>query len=332
MHLPKHSILLLLAVVLAVSCAVDPESDSNYSYDRVMQAWIRVHYPGAQPYGESGAYILDMQRGNGPAVTDSAYIRAHYTKRTLDQAVTATNELELAKQLGEYSATSYYGGNTWRVGKGCLPEGLEEVLKTMTAGTRATVALPLSASSHTRSLYSAFSGTAEADNLLIEMTLDTVVTDIYAYQEQRMKEWFQAHYAVSDTALLHLYFKKLEEKTEDTDTISDGVSVSVRYIGRLLNGQVFDTNIEDTAKFYRIHNSSSSYDALSISYYKADNEQLTESNSVVTGFARAVSLMNYGETAVTLFNSELGYGESGSSPSIPEYEPLCFWLYIEPKN
>lgn len=39
--------------------------------------------------------------------------------------------------------------------------------------------------------------------------------------------------------------------------------------------------------------------------------------------------MKNGEKAVTLFNSELGYGEDGKNPSIPEYSPLSFWLYIE---
>jgi hypothetical protein len=42
--------------------------------------------------------------------------------------------------------------------------------------------------------------------------------------------------------------------------------------------------------------------------------------------------MNYDETAVTAFSSDLGYGESGSNPAIPEYTPLSFWLYIEPKD
>lgn len=146
-----------------------------------------------------------------------------------------------------------------------------------------------------------------------------------------MKQWFQEHYGVSDTASMHLYIKKIEEKTEETDTVSEGATVKVRYIGRLLNGQVFDTNIQDTAKFYRLYDSDNSYDALNVTFYKTDGEKLLEDNSVVTGFAKAVSMMNYGETAVTLFNSELGYGEKGSSPSIPEYSPLVFWLYIEPK-
>lgn len=328
----KFRILLLLAVVsLTASCAVDPETETYYSYDRVMQAWMRVNYPGIQPYGEKGAYILDIDRGNGPAVTDSSYVFAHYTKRSLDRAVTATNVQSISEQLGQYTPATYYGSSIWRVDRGYIPAGLEEIIKTMNAGGRATVALPLSASAHTQSLYTAFSSTQESDNLLFEMTIDTVIANIYDYQESTMKQWFQEHYGVSDTASMHLYIKKIEEKTEETDTVSEGATVKVRYIGRLLNGQVFDTNIQDTAKFYRLYDSDNSYDALNVTFYKTDGEKLLEDNSVVTGFAKAVSMMNYGETAVTLFNSELGYGEKGSSPSIPEYSPLVFWLYIEPK-
>ena len=159
-----------------------------------------------------------------------------------------------------------------------------------------------------------------------------MTTDIYDYQERAMKAWFTENYGISDTTALHLYFKKLVEKTAETDTVSEGTAVNVRYIGRLLNGKVFDTNIEDTAKFYRIWKSGSTYNALSVNFYKSDSQKFSSENSVVSGFGQAVTLMNYGETAVTLFNSELGYGEKGSNPAIPEYAPLVFWLQIEPKE
>ena len=322
--------LLSLTVLLTASCAVDPVEDSNYSYDRVMQAWINTHFPGLKTYGDTGAYVLEIERGDGPAVTDSAYVCAHYTKRNLDQTITSTNIRQLAEQLGQYQVNADYGSDIWRVDQGYLPTALETVIKSMRGGGHATVALPYSVSSHDKSVYSAFSGTSEDDNCLIELTVDTVITDIYDYQERCMRAWFEEHYAVRDTAAEGLYFKKLAGEAE-TDTIAEGSSVKVRYIGRRLDGQVFDTNIEDTAKFYRIWKDGGSYDALSVSFYKDDPEKLSE-NSVVDGFAKAVSLMNYGETAVTLFNSTLGYGEKGSAPAIPEYAPLIFWLYIEPKN
>lgn len=317
---------------MAVSCAVTPDEDSDYSYDRVMKAWINVNYPGLKPFEDTGAYILEMDRGNGPAVTDSAYIRAHYTKQTLDRSITSTNIRRIAEQLGTYKNTTCYEGNTWRLGQGYLPDALETILKTMRSGGHVKVALPHSASAHGFSLYSAFSGTNESDNLIIDMAIDTVLTDIYAYQEKAMKTWFQAHYASTDTLETGLYFKKLVEKTADTDTVAEGTSVKVRYIGRLLDGMVFDTNVEDTAKFYRIYNSSNTYSTLNITYYKSDEGKFSSENSIVSGLGKAIQCMNYGETAVAVFNSKLGYEEKGKSPSIPEYAPLCFWIRIEEKN
>ena len=324
--------ILFLAILSTGACAVNATEDENYANDRVMTAWIHQNYPGVKSYGDTGAYILGMNAGNGPAITDSSYVRAHYVKRRLDQTIISTNIKSLAEQLGTYSNTSYYGGNVWRVDQGYLPGALETILKTMRGGGQLKVALPVSASKHDYATYTAFNSTAETYNEIIDLAIDTVITDIYDYQARTMKAWFTEHYAVSDTVSENLYFKKLVEKTAETDTIAEGESVKVRYIGRLMDGQVFDTNIEDTAKFYRIWKSGGSYDALSINFYKTDEQKFSSENSVVTGFGKAVTLMNYGETAVTLFNSELGYSEKGSNPSIPEYAPLVFWLYLEPKD
>lgn len=322
--------MLLLTAFAAASCAIDPDESANLSLDRVMTAWINVNHPGLQPYGEHGAYLLDLQKGEGPAVTDSAYVWVHYTKKALDQSVLASNIQAVDEQLGQYAAGNYYGSDIWRVDQGFLPDGIEEVLKTLRSGSKASIALPSSSSGHSYSRYSAFSGTSEVDNYLYELTIDTVMTDIYDYQAREMQEWFREHYETGDTLSTGFYFKKLTEKTEDSDTIPEGNNINVRYIGRLLSGHVFDTNIEDTAKFYRLWTSGSSYTALGLTYY-AEEAKFIENNSVVEGFSKAVSRMNYGETAVALFSPELGYGEGGSGKSVPEYAPLIFWLYIEPK-
>lgn len=324
---------LFLAGLLAASCAITPEEDANHSADRVMKAWINVHYPGLTPYGDTGAYILESEPGSGPAVTDSSFVWAHYVKRNLDQTIAATNIQHISEQIGNYTATTYYGSDIWQIDQGYLPKALETILKTMRGGGRVKVALPLSASRHAQALYNAFSSTSESDNLIIDLTVDTVMTDIYDYQERTMRAWFQEHYASTDTVAEGLYFKKLEEKTADTDTVAEGNTVKVRYVGRLLDGSVFDTNIEDTAKFYRIWRSNGTYNALDLNYYKADESKFrSENNRFTTGFGKAVMQMNYGESAAAVFSSKLGYEEKGSSPSIPEYSPLFFWIRLEPKN
>ena len=161
MRIRKHILAaLFLAGALTASCAVTNEEDANYSYDRVMKAWINVNYPGLKPFGDTGVYLLEMEEGSGPGMTDSSYIKAHYTKRSLDGTITSTNVRRIAEQLGSYKNTNYYGGNFWRLDQGYLPDGLESVLKTMRSGGRVKLALPHSASSHDYSFYSAFSSTS----------------------------------------------------------------------------------------------------------------------------------------------------------------------------
>ena len=43
-------------------------------------------------------------------------------------------------------------------------------------------------------------------------------------------------------------------------------------------------------------------------------------------------MKRYGERAVTFFNSDWGYKASGSGDNIGAYEPLFFYLYIEPND
>ena len=323
---------LLLTASLTISCAVEPDEDSDIVYDHVMAAWMRVNYPAVNPYGTHGAYVLQMDKGDGVSIGDSAYVRVHYTKSTLDGTIVDTNDEDIAKQMGNYAVSSNYAGNTWRLTQGYVPDALEEVIRSMRSGGRATIALPKSASSHDAAMYDAFTSKEEVNNYIFDLAIDTVINDIISYQDKEMQEWFRTHYNSQATIADHLYFKKLVEKTADSDTITEGASINVRYIGRRMDGQVFDTNIADTAKFYRIWSSDNGYSALSITFYKNDDDKFSSDNSVVSGFGQAIQHMNYGETAVTLFNSELGYGENGSNPGIPEYSPLFFWLYIEPKS
>ena len=322
---------ILLAGLLTASCAVTPEEDSYYSSDRVMKAWINTHYPGLSTFANTSAYILESDPGSGASVTDSSYVCVHYVKRNLDQTILGTNIRQVSEQIGQYSAVTCYESNIWRMDQGYLPDDLETVLKSMRSGGHVKVALPMSASGHDFVLYNAFSSVSENQNQIFDLTLDTVVTDIYQYEDQRMRNWFEAHYACTDTVTEGLYFKKLVRTEAETDSIAEGNTVNIRYIVRLLDGEVFDTNIEDTAKFYRIWNSSNAYSALTFSFYKDDEKAETE-NSYVPGFTQSILQMNYGETAVAVFSSKLGYGEAGKSPSVPEYAPLFYWLYIEPKE
>ena len=57
----------------------------------------------------------------------------------------------------------------------------------------------------------------------------------------------QLNMNLTDTVRTNLYLKPISFG-KDTATIKKDSTVSIYYVGRFLDGFVFDTNIEDTAK------------------------------------------------------------------------------------
>jgi hypothetical protein len=106
----------------------------------------------------------------------------------------------------------------------------------------------------------------------------------------------------------------------------------VRYIGYLLDDFVFDTNIADSASYYKIYDSSKDYALLSVIYQEAantDGSTGTEGTmDVVDGFKNALLRMKPGGEAVTFFSSDYGYKAAGSG-QIPAYAPLRFYIKLE---
>ena len=58
---------------------------------------------------------------------------------------------------------------------------------------------------------------------------------------------------------------------------------------------------------------------------------MVDESSLVKGFCMALQKMSYGDEAFTMFYSEYGYSASGSG-EIGPYQPLIFWLYVEPEE
>ncbi len=318
----------ILLFVLAASCArTAPEKDS--SYERILASWVRVNYGSNYAPNDSGVYVLNFLQGTGKAVGDSSYVCAHYVRKDLAGNIKSTNYIDLCKQLGTYSYGDDYGSDIWHMGSKSIAAGLEQILSTMRAGGKATIAMPPAMTHVSNVGYNAFPS-SESDNVIYEVVIDDVIDDIYDVQESRLEEFSSKYYGGLDTIAEGFYYKLISE-TAGCDSIADEASVNVWYVGRRLDGTVFDTNIEDTAKKHRIYSSSGSYEAMSVTFYK-DLASFISNSSNIQGFTRAISMMKYGDTAETFFNSNYGYGEAGKSTSIAEYCPLFFRLYIEPKK
>lgn len=310
-----------MALVLC-SCAEDKNESDRSIQERILDAYIKEKFPQAKKL-ESGLVMIDFQQGSGEELErrDGGYFE--YTTQSLSGDYIETTDEELAKQLGSFSNSNYYGPVLYEMGYKTTYKGLEEVMIGMKIGGKAKFILPpwLSVTGSNGDRWE------ESANLIYEIELKEVINNIDNWEADTMRRYAAIHYPGLDTLSSHFYFKKLHDAKADS---LESETVQVRYIGRLLDGWVFDTNIADTAKKYGIYDTENDYKALDFKHSN-DIETMEQDNSMVRGFCMALKDMSYGDKAFTMFGSKYGYDYTGKDPIGP-YQPLIFWLYIEPKQ
>lgn len=334
----KSLFLIIVGAVLTslfTACEVAPVDDTVSHLKRVRDAWVRVNYGSDYvALTKSGIYILEETVGSGDSVQDSLYCFVHYSMKKLDGTYTSTTDPEIAKiHLGTYSDSIYWSPSIWRIADYTQNDGARELLSMMKVGGKVKAIVPPELSGITypkdhKTLVE--TNTKEfKDNTIYEISLEKTVKDIKQYEYDLLKNYADKYWGGIDSTKKGYYFKKLKENTNEGDSIVNGTSINVYYSGHLIDGItdnfLFDTNIADTARMYRRYNSSSSYNGLSVTYYKDPEESITN-NSLVDGFARALSEFKYGEEGVVFFSSDLGYKEEGSGKTIPAYCPLLFYI------
>ncbi|MDD7071877.1 MAG: FKBP-type peptidyl-prolyl cis-trans isomerase [Candidatus Egerieousia sp.] len=321
--------LLALAAAVALSCAREEDESEDSIQKRILDAYVLTNCPGAH-VSQTGLVILNKEEGTGPKAIQKrwgAYIS--YSKQGLDGVYAEYNMGEIATMLGQYSKTEYYGPTLYLFGVGNTIQGLEETLIGMREGGRATVIIPPWLSGYEtvniNGIVQSNGQRVNAVNFIYDLKVGKVIDSIVRFEIDTLESYRDRFYPGVDSVAQGFYFKRL--KTVEGDTIKSEESVNVWYVGRLLDGFVFDTNIADTAKKYGIYSSSGTYTALSVTYGDT-YATMAESNSLVSGFTRALKKMRYGEEGVTFFSSDFGYGYQGSG-TIGMYQPLCFYLKLE---
>ena len=177
---------------------------------------------------------------------------------------------------------------------------------------------------------------ALTQNYLYDVKIVEVIDDIYKYQIDKLEAFSKSHYNGVDSICEGFYMVKLTESPAQIDTIPEGRSVKTRYIGKLLDGFCFDTNIQDSAKVYGLYKVGNTYEDLSVNYYTngyttSSEGTVTYSSDVIKGFAMTVGRMKYGERAISFFWSNLAYG-SASADGYPAYAPMWFYIEILPRD
>lgn len=339
------TLLFAAAALMMASCAKEPENDTTDARQkRILEAFVEKyneeHGTNVVPE-ESGLVILDHKVGQGMPAANATALYAYYEEMTLDGIYSWVSDEDKCKELGQYDVRDYYGPTIFMLRKNSQTRGMEELLWSVNQGSEIDAIIPpwltniVTDNSYSDDEYSV--------NMRYKFKITDVITDMAQYQIDTIASYMRKYYPGTDSTKYGFYFKKLHDAGKDT--IESSTEVSCRYIGRLLDGYVFDTNIADSARKFGIFDSETDYsEGLSVIYdetYKGMTSSSLSSNGTATsggvceGFARALKMMSYGDEAIAVFWSDMGYGENGNTDGrqgVPAYQPLAFYIYVEPEE
>lgn len=335
------AILYITAVITMGSCAKHTESGPNDENKRYFDAWLQVNYPDAKPTA-LGVYIIEDKPGKGKEVKADGYALTEYTITDLDHNISSYTEKSTAKQLGKYDTTSYYGPKFQSTLEGTITAGLADAMIGMKVGGHRKFIIPSWLMSYKNfSTEKEYLNTSSSySNTIYDLKVTDFTEDITKWQIDRIGEYFSdntdifGNMTVKDTIKNHsgMYYKQLKAPV-DTTSFPNDTTIYINYTGRLLNGLVFDTTDERTAKDNGLYSSSREYEPIKVKWGNSYSEikMGSDESSVINGFALTLWQMRALEKGIGVFVSELGYGTSGSGSSIPGYAPLIFEIEIVEK-
>lgn len=334
----------LLATLVVAGCAKETSVSSGVSAKNYFDAWIQVHYPKLEPT-PLGAYVIEEKEGSGDLVGDyeqSPYILANYVVSLLDGEISSTTYESVAKQLGTYDETDYYGPVVWDRSANALYAGVDEAISGMRVGGTKTTVIPGWLFTGLRyDTPEEYVNNVSGTNQIYQIEIAGIVDDIEKWELDSIGGYLSRHFpeiTPADSLKKGFYYVRTQEPSDTTAFPAD-TTIYINYVAKRLDGQAFDTNIRDTAKFYGLYSSSSTYEPVQINWSGTDEDYTaitmgssSNSSTVIDGFAYALWNMRPHEAGTSIFYSPLGYGSTGSGSKIPGFSPLRFDIYIVDKE
>ena len=352
----------IAAACLFIGCAKTEKVGPNDANQRYFEAWMQVNHPDATPSG-LGIYMLEDKQGSGVKIGEEGFMLIDYKITDLEGNISTYSDALTAKQLGEYSKTKYYGPHFWTTVETTLPAGLRDAVIGQPVGTYRKFIVPSWLMSYQaydteedyldpplkrKEEYDASS----YSNTIYEITLVDYTEDVEQWQIDSIGRFFHnrtvtidgkpaadvfltdtgRQMTAADSVSRGFYYKQIQAPT-DTTSFTGDTTIYINYVGKLLNGQVFDTNIARVAKDNNLYSTSSTYEPMLVNWTKEVSEITmgTDGSTVITGFAETIARMKAMEKGVGVFYSTLGYGYSGSGDNIPAYAPLIFEIELVAK-
>ena len=352
----------IIAAIAVIGCAKTETIGPNDAYQRYFEAWMHVNYPDATPSG-LGIYIIEDQQGSGVKVGEEGYILLDYKVTDLEGNISSYTDALTAQQLGKYNQTTYYGPKFLTTTKTTLPAGLRNAVVGQQVGTSRKVIIPswlMSYKSYDTEedyLNPPLKKNEEYDassfsNTIYEFTIAGYTEDMEKWQIDSIGRFFAnrtvridgkpanetfvtstgAQMTAADSVSTGFYYKQIQAPV-DTATFAKDTTVYINYVGKLLNGLVFDTNVERVAKDNGLYSASRTYKPTKIKWGEEYSELTMgdDGSSVIAGFAKTIWEMRAMEKGVGVFYSTLGYSYSGSGSGIPGYAPLIFEIELVAK-
>ena len=109
------------------------------------------------------------------------------------------------------------------------------------------------------------------------------------------------------------------EKRGNGAKVAVGKQVKINYTGRLLDGEVFDTNIETIAQESGVYTAGRTYEPMTYTVGQM---------SLIEGWERGVMGQPAGSKLKLVMPSSLAYGAQGAGADILPYTPLTFEIEI----
>ena len=340
-------ILLPAAVLLtAAGCAKETTQSTGEKSREYIRQWIERNYPGLES-DQWGVYILEDQEGTGDLWDkEKTYSNIASTVRTIDGKVSTNTIEQMAKQLGTYAWGNYYGPVYYSTGQGSGYAGVEYLLTGMKIGGTRTALIPswLVTADRYDSMQQYINACGSSVHLLYTVTLEGQCKDILQMEKDSLRAYVTRHYGAdqksshfqADMTDSLFYFVSDTTAFKGWDQRDDNATLKLNYTGRLLNGQVFDTNVKQSALDAGIYSPSKTYEPVEVVMSSAYSSiTMGGSSSLITGFQGALYKMHWaGQKATALFVSNLGYAASGGQDAagtsyvIPPYSPLLFELEL----
>ena len=336
-HILKNfSLLGVFAAILAVSCDKTVGEGANVALKRQFDAWRTIHYPDARE--QNGIYIIEDTPGTGLEWNENLPVSfVTFTVRDLNGTVSYNTDEQWAKQLGTWDRTHYYGQQVMLTGESVSYAGVDAVLDGMRQGGTRTAIIPSWLMTRYRydSLDKYMDTETEVSSMIYTVTLLDQTENLADYEFRNLRQYSSNLWNVSDTlSTAAVFFKSFTEFANEPAEMPSDTTVYINYIGRRVSdGQVFDTTIADTAKFYHIYNPSKTYSPVSVTWGETAKDIKMGGYSTKDGFAYGLFAMHAGEKASFAFGYNLGYGSSGGPDTdmIPPYAALRFDVEMVPE-